>query len=164
MPVDLSNPSGFNQHWVDVVTQFRKEAIDDHLSGGNLDVINDHITGPVDPQTLAAQYAFPVVWSLPTSHSPAYDTVATDHGALDITVTVFAADTDAETAYQKARELGGRIVNNVEGSALVNDQGDAEAARVDLTQFDMDTRPATGNGAQVKYSEANYQVQTERNY
>ena len=56
MPVDLSNPSGFNEFWTSTVDQFRKEAIDDHLgSNENLEPVEDHITGPVTEQQLRAQ-------------------------------------------------------------------------------------------------------------
>lgn len=164
MPVDLSNPQGFNQFWEDTVDQFRAEAVDNHLSGGNLDPVNDHVTGPVDSNTLASQYSFPVVWSVPMNHSPAYATVSTDQGALSMRVVVFAADTDAQTAFDKARVLGGRIVNNVEGSALVDGSGTAHAARVDLDDFQMDSRPVNQKGAQVKFSELAFSVHVERSY
>lgn len=164
MPVDNTNPTGFNAFFEDTVAQFRAEAIDDHLNGGNLDPINTHITGPVDANTLASQYAFPVVWSIPTNHSPAYATVNTDQGTLTMNVVVFAADTDADSAFTKARVLGGRIVNNVEGSALVDGNGDAQAARVDLTDFQTDSRPVAEQGAQVKFAELGFAVQVERNY
>jgi hypothetical protein len=156
MPMDLSNPTGFNKFWA--------EAIDDHLDGGNLDAVNEHITGAVDPDTLAAQYAFPVVWSVPTNHSPDYATVATDQGTLSFQVVTLAADTDPDIALQKARTLGGRIVNNVEGSALVDDSGTAHAARVDLDDFQLDSRPISGQGAQVKYCELAFAIRTERRY
>lgn len=164
MPVDLSNPTGFNRYWEETVGQFRAEAVDDHLDGGNLDPINDHVTGPVDADTLASQYAFPVVWSVPTNHSPAYATVNTDQGTLSMRVVVFAADTDPDMALTKARVLGGRIVDNVEGSALVDDSGDAHAARVDLNDFQLDSRPVSGQGAQLKFAELAFGIQVERNY
>lgn len=163
MPIDLSNPTGFNQFWTDTVSQFRTEAIDDHLNGGNLDPVNDHITGPVDATTLAAQYAMPVVWSVPTTHSPAYATISTDQGTLSMRVVVFAEDTDPSTAFDKARELGGRIVNNVERSALVDSNGNAQAAEVLLDDFQMDSRPVTNQGgAQLKFCELAFSIEVER--
>ena len=165
MPVDLSGQTGFNKFWSDTVGQFRAEAIDDHLNGGNLDAVNDHVTGPVDQQTLASQYAFPVIWSIPTNHSPAYATIATDQGALTIRVVVFATDTDPETAFDVARVLGGRVVNNVEGSALVDDSGTAHAAKVELADFQMDSRPVNNQGgAQLKFAELQFSVEIERRY
>jgi hypothetical protein len=164
MPVDLTDPQGFNKFWEETVGQFRAEAIDNHLDGGNLDPLNSHVTGAVDADTLAAQYDFPVVWSIPTNHSPNYATITTDQGALTINVVVFAADTDPDAAFQKARVLGGRIVNNVEGSALVDDNGDAHAGRVDLNDFQTDSRPVAGQGAQVKFAELSFAVQVERDY
>lgn len=164
MPVDLSDPEGFNAFWEDTVGQFRQEAIDDHLDGGNLDPVNSHVTGIVDGDTLAAQYDFPVVWSVPTNHSPAYETVRTDQGALTMNVVVFAADTDPDKAFTKARVLGGRIVNNIEGSALIDDDGNANAARVDLNDFQTDSRPVANQGAQVKFAEISFGINVERDY
>jgi hypothetical protein len=164
MPVDMSSPSGFNAYWEGTLTRFRAEAVDDHLDGGNLDPINDHVTGAIDQDTLASQYAFPVVWSVPSGHQPTYETVATDHGTMPVTVVVLAADTDPDMAFQKARTLGGRIIDNVEGSALVDDSGTAHASRVDLNEFIVDNRPVSGKGAQVKFAEIDFNIQTERNY
>lgn len=165
MPVDLSDPQGFNQFWDDVVGQFRKEAVDDHLQNGNLQPVNAHVTGPVDQDTLASQYAFPVVWSIPTNHSPAYATTSTDQGDLSMTVVVFASDVEPQAAFDKARHLGGRIVNNVEGSALVDDTGTAHAAQVRLDDFQMDSRPVTNQGgAQVKFCEMAFAIDVERRY
>lgn len=165
MPVDLSNPTGFNKFFEDTVGQFRAEAIDDHLAdGGSLDELNDHVTGAVDSDTLAAQYAFPIVWSVPLNHSPAYATTATDQGTLSMRVVVFAADTDPDFALRKARHIGGIIVDNVEGSALVDDSGTAHAARVDLDDYQLDSRPVSGQGAQVKFCELAFSIQVERRY
>lgn len=164
MTVSFSNPQGFNKYWEDTVGQFRKEAIDDELSGGNLDPVNAHITGPVDANTLAAQYEFPVVWSIPTDHSTAYATTSTDQGDLNMRVVVFAADTDPQSAFKKARVLGGRIVNNVEKSALVDQNGNAQAASVDLDQFQMDTRTVPQKGAQLKFNEQTWSINVERRY
>lgn len=164
MPVDLSNPQGFNAFWEATVDQFRAEAIDNHLDGGNLDPLNDHVTGPVDANTLASQYAFPIAWSVPLNHSPAYSTVSTDQGDLSMRVVVLASDTEPQAAFDKARTLGGRIVNNVEGSALVDDSGTAQAARVDLDDFQMDSRPVAQQGAQVKFAELAFSIHVERSY
>lgn len=164
MPVDLSNPQGFNAFWEDTVEHFRAEAIDDHLDGGNLDPVNDHVTGSVDADTLASQYAMPIVWSTPTNHSPAYATVGTDQGTLSMNVVVLAADQNPDSALQKARVLAGRIVDNVEGSALVDDSGTAHAGRVDLQDFQVDSRPVSGQGAAVKFTELSFGIQVERQY
>lgn len=165
MTVDFSNPQGFNKFFEDTVRLFREQAIDDHLADGeDLDAINDHVTGAVDADTLAAQYNWPIVWSVPMNHSPAYATTTTDQGTLSIRVVVFAADTDPDTALQKARVLGGRIVTNIEGSALIDDQGKAHAARVDLDDFQLDSRPMSNQGAQVKFCELAFSIQVERHY
>jgi len=164
VPIDLGDPQGFNRFWENTVGAFRAEAIDDHLDGGNLDPVNAHITGVADANTLAAQYDFPVIWSTPTTHSPTYATVATDQGALSINVVIFAADTDPDAAFQKARVLGGRIVNNVEGSALVDDDGNANASKVELDEFRTDSRPVNQQGAQVKFAEVAFDVDVERRY
>jgi len=164
MPVDMSDPSGFNAYWEATLTRFRAEAIDDHLDGGNLDPINDHVTGAVDQDSLASQYAFPVIWSVPSGHQPTYETVATDQGTIQVTVVVLAADTNPDMAFQKARTLGGRIIDNVEGSALVDDSGRAHASRVDLNEFILDNRPVSGKGAQVKFAEIDFNIEVERRY
>lgn len=163
MPIDFSNPEGFNAFFEGTVGAFRSEAIDDHLSGGNLDPVNDHITGAVDADTLASQYDFPVVWSVPTNHSPAYATTATDQGTLSMRVVTFAADHDPDVAFKKARVLGGRIVNNVEGSALIVD-GRANASKVELADFQTDSRPVSGNGAVLKFAELAFNIEVERKY
>lgn len=163
MPMDLDDDSGFNQFWDDTISAFRKEAIDDHLDGGNLDAVNDHVIGPVDSTTLAAQYAMPVVWSVPTGHSPAYATTATDQGTLSMRVVTFAKDQHQPTAFKKARVLGGRIVDNVEGSALVVD-GRANASKVELDDFQTDSRPVSGQGAALKFAELAFSIEVERKY
>jgi hypothetical protein len=165
MPLDMSDPRGFNAFWEDTVDQFRLEAIDQHLDTGNLSAVNVHETGPVDQNALQSQYAFPVIWSVPTNHSPAYATTNTDHGDLGMRVVVFASDVDAQTAFDKARTLGGRVVNNVEGSALVDQNGDAHAANVLLDDFQTDSRPVNNQGnAQLKFAELAFSINVERPY
>lgn len=165
MALDMNPSSGFNAFWDDTVSQFRAEAIENHLDDGdNLDVINTHVTGAVDADTLQAQYAYPFVWSIATNHSPAYATTATDHGDLSMRVVFFAADYDPDTALQKARVMGGYCVDNVEGSALVDDTGTAHAAKVELDDFQLDSRPTSGDGAQVKFAELAFSIDVERKY
>lgn len=163
MPMDLSNPSGFAKWWDDTVGQFRKEAIDDPMADGNLTVLNNHVTGPITAEQLAAQQAYPFVWSVPQNHSPSRATVSTDHGTLQVQVVTFAADTDADTAFRKAVHLAGRIVDNVEGSALVDDSGSAHAAEVSLTNFQPDYQASPGEArAQVRTCQAIFDIETER--
>lgn len=164
MPVDLSSQAGFNSFWEGVVGEFRRIAIDDPMDGGNLDDVTTHLRGAVDQDTLVNQHAYPLVWSVPLNHSPSYATVNTDQGTLSMRVVVLAADTDPETAFRKARTLAGRVVNNVEGSALVDQNGDAQASTVELQDFQMDSRPLTSKGAQVKFGETQFSIDVERTY
>lgn len=165
MPVDTTDQQGFNKFWDDTVGQFRAEAIENHVQDGNLTALEDHVTGPVTEQQLAAQNAFPFVWTVPQSHSPAYATVNTDQGDLQMQVVMFAQDTDPEAAFTKARVLLGRVVNNVEGSALVDDSGTAHAASVDLTNFQMDIGISPGDSrAQVRSGQAIFSINVERPY
>jgi uncharacterized protein (DUF2252 family) len=165
MPVDLSSPQGFNRFWADVVDQFRREAIDDHLQDGNLTPVQDHVVGPTTEEELAAQNAYPFVWSLAQSHTPNYATVSEDHGDLEIQVFLFAQDTNTKAAFDKARALLGRVVNNVEGSALVDDSGTAHASKVLLDSFQMDIGVSPGtNRAQVRSGQATFSVDVERRY
>lgn len=165
MPVDMSNPTGFNQFWEDTVDQFRKEAIDDPMNGGNLDALNDHKTGPITADQLEAQQAYPFAWTVPQNHSPAYATAASDHGTLQMQVVMFAADAEAKAAFDKARTLLGRVVNNVEGSALVDSNGTAHAAQVKLQTFQMDFQASPGaSRAQIRTAQGMFGIEIERNY
>lgn len=173
MPIGLDNPSGFNAFWVDIVDAFREVGIGDYsdadpnnwtipanLQDGSGDpIFNDHLQGPVDSQTLPNQTAFPVVWSVPQSWTPSYDTSRSDQGQLQIMVVVFAADQHAETGFRKARELGGRIVNNLEADRDLN----GAAAAVWLTEFNADYLVAgEGPRAQLQYCQAVYQIDAKR--
>jgi len=167
MPVDLSNPSGFNEFWKNTVDQFRTEAIDDHTgSGGDLEPIEYHHTGPVSESQLRAQNAYPWVWSVPQTHTPSYATINTDQGELQMQIVVFAQDTDPQSAFDKARALLGRIVNKVEGSALVDSNGNAQAAQVRLDTFDMDSgvSPGGSSRAQTRAGMAIFNIEIERSY
>ena len=161
--VDLSNPSGFNAFWERVIDAFRQVAIDDPMGGGNLDPVNEHVTGPVSAQNLRSQYAFPIVWSVPEGHTPAYDTISTDQGDIRMRVVTFAADTDPQRAFDVARALAGRIVNNVEGNRSLVIDGSANAEATFLDDFQMDFRVTDGNErAQVKYAQMFFDVETKR--
>lgn len=163
MPVDLSNPTGFNRFWQEVVGRFRSEAVDDPMDGGNLDALEDHITGPVTADQLRAQNAYPFAWSVPRNHSPAYATVTEDQGTLQIQVVIFAADADPELAFEKARVLAGRVVDNVEGSALVGPNGKAAASQVSLQNFQMDFQASPGDSrAQTRTAQTLFGVEVER--
>jgi len=164
MPVDLATQTGFNDFWEGVVGTFRRVAVDDPMNGGNLDGVTTHLKGAVDQDTLLNQHAYPVVWSVPLNHSPNYATVDSDQGTLSMRVVVLAADVDPETAFRKSRTLAGRIVNNVEGTALVDQNGDAQASNVELQDFQMDSRPLTSKGAQVKFAEVQFSIDVERRY
>lgn len=173
MTLDLSNPSGFSKFWNDVVTAFREVAVDNATnSGGNLHdgsdpVINDHIKGPVDGQTLASQYAYPVIWTVPQQWVPAYQTNASDQGEMQIQVVAFTMDQDAETGFQKARELLGRIVNNIEDDRSLSG-GSTDAAgsigRTELTNFQMDFVLSTEGGqrAQLTWGQALFDLHAKR--
>lgn len=153
----------FNDFWEDVVGAFRTVAIDDAMDGGNLDGLNDHVTGPVTDQHLAAQYAFPIVWSVPESHTPDYATVRSDQGDLRVRVITFAADADPQTAFDEARELGGHIVDNVEANRSLVVDGSAHAEGVWLSEFQMDFRVTMGNErAQVKFCQMFFDINTKR--
>lgn len=173
MPIDLSNPSGFNAFWVNVVEAFREIGIGDYsdddptnwtvpsnLQDGSGDpILNDHIKGPVDGQTLASQHAYPVVWSVPQSWTPSYDTSKSDQGQLQVMVVVFAADQDQWYGFRKARELGGRIVNNLEADRAL----DGNASAVWLENFQTDFLVGGQNTrAQLQFCSAVYQIDAKR--
>jgi len=173
MPIELDNPSGFSKTWDDIVTAFREVAIDQPMNGGNLTdaggdpVLNDHITGPVNGQTLAAQYAYPVVWSVPQQWTADYQTTAADQGQLQLQVVVFTADADQETAFRKARELLGRIVNNVEADRSLSGGTTDAAGKVGgtwLTNFQMDFTLSAGQGnrAQITWGQALFDIDAKR--
>lgn len=166
MPIDLDNPSGFSKFWDDVVTAFREVAIDNELDDGNLDVLNDHIKGPVDGQTLASQYAYPVVWSVPQNWSPAYDTSAADDGNLSVQVVVFTQDADLEVGYQKARELSGRIVDNIEDDRELAGGSTDAAGSVGgtwMTDFNLNfTLGGQGTRAQITYAQVLFSIDAKR--
>ena len=169
--IDLSDPSGFNEYWTDTVDAFREVAIDGPLAdpASNLTtadgdpVLNAHVTGPVSDQNLAAQYAFPIAWSVPEGHTPSYDTVSTDQGDIRMRVVTFAADTDPDRASKVARALGGRIVDNVEANRSLVVDGDVHAEGTFLTEFQADFRITSGNErAQVKYCQMFFDIGTKR--
>jgi hypothetical protein len=173
MPIDLSNPSGFSKTWDDIVTAFREVAIDQPMNGGNLTdgngdpVLNDHITGPVDGQTLASQYAYPVVWSVPQTWNPDYRTTSADHGELQAQVVVFTQDQDQDYAFRKARELLARIVTNIEDDRELSAGTTDAAGKVGgtwMTNFQMDYVLASGGGqrAQINYGQALFQIDAKR--
>jgi len=133
------------------------------MEDGNLEDLNAHVTGPQTDQGLAAQYAFPVVWTVPEGHTPDYTTVRSDQGDLRIRVITFAADTDPEAAFDRARKLGGRIVDNVEANRSLVVDGDAHAEGTWLSEFQMDFRVTTGNErAQVKYCQMFFDIDVKR--
>lgn len=168
MPVtNLSSPSGFSKDWDDVVTAFREVAIDTPMSSGNLTDLNDHVKGPVTGETLAAQYAYPLVWSVPRSWTANYETTAADHGVLQVQVIIFAKDEDQEYAFRKARHLLGNVVTNVEADRSLSG-GTTDAAgkvgRAEMTNFQMDFTLSTGQGqrAQLTWGQALFDLHVKR--
>jgi len=170
--IDLSNPQGFSKFWDDVVTAFREVAIDNPMqAGGNLydsddgqPVFNDHIKGPVDGQTLASQYAYPVVWSVPQNWSPAYDTTASDEGTLSLQVVVFTQDADQEVGFRKARELLGRITNNVENDRSLSGGSTDAAGKVGgtwLMDFNLNFTLGQQKG-QLTYAQGLFDIEAKR--
>lgn len=175
MSIDLSNPSGFSKTWDDIVTAFREVAIDNAMAaGGNLHdgsagepILNDHITGPVDGQTLAAQYAYPVVWSVPQTWTADYRTNASDQGELQVQVVIFTQNQDQDRAFREGRELLGRIVNNVENDRSLSGGSTDAAGKVGgtwMTNFQMDFTMSTGQGtrAQLTWGQALFQIDAKR--
>lgn len=171
--VDLSNPSGFSKTWDDIVTAFRDVAIDNAMDpGGNLHdgsapVVNDHVTGPVTGETLATQYAYPVLWSVPQQWTADYQTTSADHGELQIQVVSFAADQDPETGFRVARELLGRVVNNIEDDRELSGGSTDAAGKVGgtwMTNFQMDYTLSTDGGqrGQLFFGQALFQIDAKR--
>lgn len=159
----MTYTGSFNDFWDDVVSAFRQVAIDDPMDGGPLDDVNDHVTGPTTDQNLSAQYAFPVIWSVPEGHTPDYTTTASDQGDLRVRVVTFAADTDPEAAFDRARMFGGHVVDAVEANRSLVVDGDAHAEGVWLSDFQMDFRVTTGNErAQVKYCQMFFDIGVKR--
>lgn len=165
--MNLDDQNGFNAAWDDVVTTFRKVAIDDPMDGGNLDVLNSHAQGPIDANGLANQMAYPFVMSVPMNWDPDFATTASDQGTLNIQVVAFAADAELEIAFEKARILGGRIVNNVEANqSLVDPETGRARGDAFLTDFQMDFTPSGGpnNRQQVKFCNLQFGIEAKRHY
>lgn len=162
MTIDLSTQTGFNGFLDRLITRFRDQAINSELDGGNLDAVNQHVEGPINTDQLSSQYAYPILWSVPQTYSTAYDTVASDHGELQIQVIVVASDADPKVAFEKARVVIGRVIGNVERSALV-DAGEAAASNVRLENLQLDFEARRGgNRAQLRYAQAVFGIDAER--
>ena len=165
MPVDTSNQTGFNDAWDQLVSSFRAVAIDNHTDQGEaLEDLKNHITGPTNGQELAAQVAYPVVWTLPTSWNPSYDTVSTDQGVLEIRAVVIGNNTDQQVAFDDARILLGRIVNNIENDPELAGAGDPVASRTWLADFQMDDRVNRSGDqrAQLKFATGLFRITAKR--
>lgn len=162
---DTPEPGSYNEWWTDIVGAFRSVAIDDHLADGeNLDRLNDHITGPVSSDSLASQYQYPVIWSVPQSHTPAYDTVSTEHGDIQVQVVVFATDVEPDAAFQKARALAGRVIDNVEANrSLVIDGTSHGDVFLDSLQMDFQSYPGSPR-AQLKFAQMLFSIDINRRY
>lgn len=165
--MELVDETGFNAFWDGAVDTFRNLVIDEPMEpGGNLEPVNNHVTGPIDANGLANQNAYPFIMSVPMNWSPNYATNTTDQGVLEMQVVAFAADIDIDVAFEKARVLGGRIVDNVEDNrALVDDEGRANASAVWLDDFQMDFTPSGAqSNQQIKYCNLVFRIEAKRSY
>lgn len=160
---DPANYSGFTQFYLDVLQTFRDVAINNHLSG-NLDMVNDHIQGVTDPETLLAQYELPVVMSYPVTSEPDRGTIQSDQGQVGMQVVSWTANYDQVTALEDAIIIAGNVVNNVESDReLVNGDAKATATDTELREFSPDFTLATGNSnAFLKFTQATFDVHYKR--
>lgn len=161
---DPSDYSGFTQFYLEILDRFRDVAIDNHTDTGNLSMINDHIRGVTDPETLLSQYEFPVLMSYPTTATPDKATVASDRGEVTMQVVAWTANYEQVTALEDAIIIAGNVVNNVEADReLVNGTGRAVATDIDLQEFAPDFTLQTGNtNAFLKFCQATFNVQYKR--
>lgn len=161
---DPDNFSGFTQFYLDVVSRFRAVAVDNHLSSGNLSMLNEHIKGITDPETLLSQYELPVVMSYPTTAEPDKATIGSDRGQVGFQVTAWTANYEQVTALEDAIIIAGNVVNNVESDReLVNGTGRAGATDIDIRDFSPDFTLQTGQtNAFLKFCQVTFDIEYKR--
>lgn len=162
---DPANYDGFTQFYLEILDRFRDVAVDNHTgSSDNLSMINDHIRGVTDPETLLSQYELPVVMSYPVATEPDKATIAADRGQVGMQVVAWTANYEQVTALEDAIIIAGNVVNNVEADReLVNGTGRATATDIDVREFSPDFTLQTGNtNAFLKFCQVTFDVQYKR--
>jgi len=162
---DPANYDGFTQFYLEILDRFRDVAVDNHTgSSGNLSMINEHIRGITDPETLLSQYEFPVLMSYPTTTTPVKATVASDRGEINMQVVAWTANYEQVTALEDAIIIAGNVVNNVENDReLVNGTGRAAATDIDVQEFAPDFMLQTGQtNAFLKFCQVTFNVEYKR--
>jgi len=161
---DPANYDGFTQFYLEILDRFRDVAVDNHTDSGNLSMLNDHVRGVTDPETLLAQYELPVVMSYPVATEPDKATVAADRGQVGMQVVAWTANYEQVTALEDAIIIAGNVVNNVEDDReLVDGTGRAAATDIDVREFQPDFTLQTGNtNAFLKFTQVTFDVQYKR--
>jgi len=162
---DPSDYDGFTQFYLEIVSRFRSVAVDNHTgTNGNLSMLNDHIKGITDPETLLAQYELPVVMSYPTTTEPEKATVGSDRGQIGMQVVAWTANYEQVTALEDAIIIAGNVVNNVEADReLVDGTGRAAATDIDIREFSPDFTLQTGQtNAFLKFCQVTFDVEYKR--
>lgn len=161
-----SDYSGAARAFLELIENFRDVAIEnDRGAGGDLEYLNQHYTGPIDPATLGSTPNFPVVWTVPKSYSPDYATTSSDQGTLGFQVVAWTADQDQAYALEEALIIVLEVVDNLEADpTLSTGSNDITVQSTTWTNLDLDFAPAAANGdlAQVKWALADFEIQPRR--
>lgn len=159
-----ANFSGWTEFYLTILDRFRQVAIDNHKASGNLNMINRHITGVTDPETLLAQYKLPVVMSYPVAANPNKATVGSDRGEVSMQVVSWTVNYEQVTALEDAIIIAGNVVNNVEDDReLINGTGTAYATDIDVREFSPDFTMQQGDtNAYLKFCQVTFDIQYKR--
>jgi len=158
--------SGAARAFLELVENFRDVAVEnDRGQDGDLDDINQHYTGPIDPRELGSTPNFPVIWTVPMSYSPAYSTTASDQGTLEFQVVAWTADQDQAYALEEALIIVLEVVDNLEADPTLSTGSNAITVQnTEWTNLDLDFAPSGANGelAQVKWAMADFEITPKR--
>lgn len=159
--------SGVVRTFLEVVENFRAVAIEnDRDSGtGPLADLNDHFTGPVQPQHLSSVPAFPVAWSVPMNYAPNYASTRGDKGNLQFQVVTWAKNQDMTWALEDAMIYALAVVDNLENDPALSDgPNDVPVGKTTWTNLDLDFAPrgAQGNQPQLRFAMVEFDVQLDR--
>jgi len=159
--------AGVARTFLEVVENFRAVAIENDRDSdtGPLAELNDHFTGPVQPQHLSSVPAFPVAWSVPMNYAPDYATTRGDKGRLSFQVVLWTKNQDMAWALEEALIYALSVVDNLESDpALATGPNDVPVGRTEWTNLDLDFAPrgAQANQPQLRFAMLDFDVVLDR--
>jgi len=171
---DPADYDGFTAAHLEVLSRFRDVAVDNHLSGGNLDGtgtnpdVVHHIKGVVSAEQLLNQYELPVVMSIPTGVGDQPRNIKANDSDYRFSISAFVSDYDQQYGLELAQIIIGNIIDNVEQNrTLQKSDGsdpiarDAYLAGSDSVSFDFALN-VNQQQIHLKYGTADFTVETKR--